>query len=78
MEQGVLIFSVRNIDLIKLLLGGSPGLVVIHVPKVVSLNPGTIYWIDIFSRLFVVKIVICVWKDENKWKRGRGTPILKK
>ena len=48
MEQGVLIFSVRNIDLIKLLLGGSPGLVVIHVPKVVSLNPGTIYWIDIF------------------------------
>ena len=28
-----------------------------HVPKVMSSNPGTIYWMDIFSRLFVVKIV---------------------
>ena len=28
-----------------------------------------------FSHLFVVKIVMCVWKDENKWKRGRGGPI---
>ena len=24
------------------------------------------------SHLFVVRIVICVWKDENKWKRDRG------
>ena len=31
-----------------------------HVPKVVGSNPGTIYWVDIFSRLCVVKIVICV------------------
>ena len=31
---------------------------------------------DIFSHLFVVKIVMNVWKDENKWKRGRGWPIL--
>ena len=31
-----------------------------HVPKVVSLNPGTLYWMDIFSHLFVVKIVMCV------------------
>ena len=28
-----------------------------------------------FSHLFVVKIVKCVWKDDNKWKRGRGWPI---
>ena len=31
-----------------------------------------------FSHLFVVKIVICVWEDENKWKRGRGWPIFLK
>ena len=31
-----------------------------------------------FSHLIVVKIVMFVWKDENKWKRGRGWPILKK
>ena len=31
-----------------------------------------------FSHLFVVKIEKCVWKDENKWKRGRGWPVLKK
>ena len=31
---------------------------------------------DIFSHLFVVKIVMCVWKDKNKWKRGRGWPIF--
>ena len=43
----------------------------------VSLNPSTIYWMDIFSHLFVVKFVMCVWKDENKLKRGRGWPIFK-
>ena len=35
----------------KLLMGGSPGLVVMgktHVPKVVGLNPGTVYWMNIF------------------------------
>ena len=32
-----------------------------------------------FSHIFVVKIVMmCVWKDENKLKRGRGWPTLKK
>ena len=25
---------------------------------------------------FVAKFVMCVWKEENKWKRGRGLPIL--
>ena len=27
-----------------------------------SSNPGTVYWMDIFSYLFVVKIVMCVEK----------------
>ena len=31
-----------------------------------------------FSHLFVVKIVMCVRKEENKWKRGRGWPIFLK
>ena len=31
-----------------------------------------------FTYLLVVKIVMCVWKDENKQKRGRGWPFLKK
>ena len=29
-----------------------------------------------FLHLFVVKIVMFVWKDKNKWKRGRGGPIF--
>ena len=29
-----------------------------------------------FSHLFVAKIVMFVWKDENKWKRGWGRPIF--
>ena len=33
---------------------------------------------DIFSHLFVVRIIKFVWKDENKRKRGRGWPIFKK
>ena len=31
-----------------------------HFPKVVGSNPGTIYWMDIFSHIFVVKIVMFV------------------
>ena len=60
--------------------GGSSGLVVMggdSFSKGHGLNPGTVSWMDIFSHLFVVKIVMCVWKDENKWKRGRGWPIFK-
>ena len=30
-----------------------------------------------FSHLFVVKIAMFVWKDENKRKRGRYGPLLK-
>ena len=45
--------------------GGSSGLVVMggtSCSKVVSLNPGTIYWMDIFTNLFAVKFVMCVLK----------------
>ena len=31
-----------------------------HFPKVVSLNPCTIYWMDIFSHLFILKIRMCI------------------
>ena len=27
-----------------------------HIPKVVGSNPVTVYWMDIFSHIFVVKI----------------------
>ena len=29
-----------------------------------------------FTYLFVVKLVMCVWKDENKWKRGQDWPNI--
>ena len=35
-----------------------------HIPKVVSSNPGTIYWVDISSHIFVVKIVM--WFEKIK------------
>ena len=31
---------------------------------------------NIFSHIFVVKIVMFVWRDKNKWKRGREWPIF--
>ena len=31
---------------------------------VVSSNPGTAYWIDIFSQIITVKIDLFVWKDK--------------
>ena len=42
-------------------MGGSPGLVVMggdSGPKVMGSNPDNVYWMDIFSHIFVVKIVI--------------------
>ena len=32
----------------------------IFAPKVLSSNPSTIYWMDIFSYLIDVKIVMCI------------------
>ena len=48
----------------------------IHVTKVVSSNSGTVYWMDIFHIPICAKFVMCVWKDENKWKRGQGWSIF--
>ena len=44
-------------------MGGSPGLLVMggdFVPKVVGSNSSTVYLMDNFSRLFVVKIVLFI------------------
>ena len=43
--------------------------------KVVGSNPSTVYWTDIFSHIFVFKILMFVSKDENKRKRSRDWPI---
>ena len=29
-----------------------------RVPKVISSNPSTVYWVDIFSHLFIVRIIM--------------------
>ena len=61
-------------------VGGSPGLVVTGGD---SFSKGREFesWnrtLDghFFTYLFVVKFVMCVWKDENKWKRGWGWAIF--
>ena len=62
-------------------MGGSPGLVVwvtTHVWEVVGSNPGAIYWMDIFSNWFVVKIVLFVWKDLKHKRKRPGLAHLKK
>ena len=41
---------------------------------VVGLNPSTVYWMDIFSHLFVIKLVMCLSKDENKQKEAKDGP----
>ena len=38
--------------------GVSPGLVVMGGDSAVGSNPGTAYWIDIFSHIFIVKNVM--------------------
>ena len=60
-------------------MGWSPGMWLMEETcnqKVVSSNPGAGNWMDIFSHLFVVRIVMFCWKDKNKRKRGRGWPIF--
>ena len=42
-------------------MDGSPGLVLmgrVSRPKVVGSNPSTVYWMDIFLHIIVVKIVM--------------------
>ena len=54
-----------------------------YVPKVVGSNPSTVYWVDIFTHLFVVKIVMLTrkrrkiseketWDGPCKKKPNRG------
>ena len=42
-----------------------------HVREVMGLNPCAVYWMEIFSHWFVVKIILFVWKE----KRGRGLDV---
>ena len=64
------------------MLGGSPGLVVVGGH---SCSKGrefesrhNILDGHFFTYIFVVKFVMCVWKDENKWKRARVGRFFKK
>ena len=41
-----------------------------HVPQVMGLNPSIVYWMEIFSHLFVELVMVFACKDENKRKRG--------
>ena len=41
-----------------------------------GLNPSTLYWVDIVSIIFFVKIVMFVWKDENKQKEAWDGPFF--
>ena len=72
-------FTHQKVDHCKFILkGGSPGLVVMWGCSC-SEGCGFEYQHHIldghFSQIFVVKIVMFVWKDENKFKRGRALPI---
>ena len=40
-------------------------------------NPSAIFWIDIFSHIFDVKIVLFVGKNENKQKEAGVGPFKK-
>ena len=61
--------------------GGSPGLVVmgrdLH-SKGCGSNPSTVYWMDIFSHLFVLKICNVCLKRPKINEKGRDWPIFKK
>ena len=42
-------------------------------------NPGTIYWMDIFSHIFVVKICnVCLKRPKINKKEAEVGPFLKK
>ena len=51
-----------------------------HVPKVVGSNPSTGYWMAMtfFTLICCKNCIVCMKKTENKRKRGRVWPILKK
>ena len=61
--------------------GGTPGLVVIRGDSCSKGHEFESWHLILnghFFKFFCWKIVIYVWKDENKWKRGRGWPIFYK
>ena len=43
-----------------------------HVPKVVGSNPDTVYWMDIFSHIFVEQIVMLIVRKDQKTIKGAG------
>ena len=55
--------------------GGSPGLVVIVMFQ--SSNPSTVYWMDIFSHLFVLKFVMLFEKTKINEKEAGVGPLKK-
>ena len=60
---------------------GSPGLVVMgrdSCSEGREFKSQHIKLDGLFPQLFVVRIVMFVWRGEDKWKRGRCWPILKK
>ena len=63
-----------------MLLGGSPGLVVMggnSRPKVVGSNPGTVDWMDIFSHTFVKKNCnVCLKRPKINEKEAGVGPFL--
>ena len=67
---------------LKNILGGSPGLVVVGGDSLFQRLwvriPAPYYGWTFFTFICICfKIVMFVWKYENKWKRGRGWPIFK-
>ena len=49
-----------------------------HVPKVVGLIPGTVYWIDIFTYICCKNCDdVCLKRPKINDKRGRGWQIFK-
>ena len=46
--------------------------------KVLGSNPSAVYWIDIFSHQFAVKLHRCLFeKTENKLKEAKDGPFKK-
>ena len=68
-----------NLTILKHMCG-SPGLVGKDSrPKVMGSNPGTVYWMEKISHIFVVKIVmIFVRKDRKNEKEAGVGPFFKK
>ena len=50
-----------------------------HIPKVVGFNHGTVYWMDIFSHIFVVKDCnVCLKRPKINEKEAEVGSFFKK